>query len=709
VKVNLHDAEAFCDWLTKEERQSGKIAMDVTYRLPTDHEWSCAAGIGSKEDPAAKPSEKSGKIEGYSWGTAWPPPEGAGNYYGEEAAKVPYGQPAQAPIKGYRDDFPRTAPVGSFKPNELGLFDLGGNVQEWCVADFGNRFGTANLGVLRGESWWRKYDGKDYAVSSQRIGHPKNALYDFNGFRVVLELPVSGNTALTPAPPAPATDDVTKRLAEIDAQFQTAYDRDVAPGHTAAVLDLDTKYLAAVQRELDAATKAGRLNESNALRAEVKRITDKEPLPAADDPKLPGSLLKLRATYRSTLAKFEEARDEKSKAYHSRRDALLAEYHAELTRLGHSIDAQRVSALREERARRFTVPRTASQSPPAPDVPPISDAWANLPRPDGKPAKKTPRVKVFILMGGNMQGFPLVTGSKDTTLEYAVKKEKLYPFLYDESGNWTLRRDVRNVWATLDASSRTWVAKNEWLGVKNGADIGPEHGIGHPLGNAIEEPVMILKSCVGTNRSLGWDLLPPGSESFEFTQKDEITGESVTWVHAAYKGTPARWIKGTTPQPIDWHAGKQYDRDTNGAKTVLAKPGEYYPGTSRYEVEGFFWWQGEPDTQSAAYSSRYETNLVQLIKQLRKDFDAPKAKFVIATPGGIANGSTGNSGLVLDAMLAVDGGSGKYPEFKGNVATVYTNPLAKGGIGYNGSAKTYMDIGLAMGEAMVRLLENGKQ
>ena len=58
-------------------------------------------------------------------------------------------------------------------------------------------------------------------------------------------------------------------------------------------------------------------------------------------------------------------------------------------------------------------------------------------------------------------------------------------------------------------------------------------------------------------------------------------------------------------------------------------------------------------------------------------------------------------------MLAVDGNSGKYPEFKGNVAAVYTHPLSKGGSSgahYNGNAETYMNVGEAMGKAMVELL-----
>ena len=94
---------------------------------------------------------------------------------------------------------------------------------------------------------------------------------------------------------------------------------------------------------------------------------------------------------------------------------------------------------------------------------------------------------------------------------------------------------------------------------------------------------------------------------------------------------------------------------------------------------------------------------------LRKEFNAPAAKFVCATLGEAVKGSNGPTGLVLQAHLAVDGNSGKYPEFEGNVATIYTHPMAQGGSGnghYGGKAEVYMDVGEAMGQAMVELLTN---
>ena len=102
----------------------------------------------------------------------------------------------------------------------------------------------------------------------------------------------------------------------------------------------------------------------------------------------------------------------------------------------------------------------------------------------------------------------------------------------------------------------------------------------------------------------------------------------------------------------------------------------------------------------------YEQNLVRLIEQLREDFDAPDAKFVCATLGQTVIGAGGNDGLVLDAQFAVSDAA-KYPQFEGDVATVYSNPLSMGGASsghYNGNAETYMNVGEAMGEAMVDLL-----
>ena len=338
-----------------------------------------------------------------------------------------------------------------------------------------------------------------------------------------------------------------------------------------------------------------------------------------------------------------------------------------------------------------------------------ADEAKPMPKPDAQSADMSKPVQVFLIMGqSNAVGMGNVAGVKDGTLEHAVKTEKLYPYLLDAAGNWAERNDVRNVQVMVGRGGGMNVLHNEAMKVGK-SKIGVEFGFGHQIGDFISEPVMILKSCIG-NRALGWDLLPPGSEGFEYTTKDAKTGKEVTWVHPGYKGSPERWEKGTEPKPIGWYAGKQYDDDVANAKKVLSELDKYYPGAKGYEVAGFLWWQGERDCGSEL-ATRYEKNLVQLIKSLRKDFNAPKAKFVIATLGEATKGCGGNTEIVMNAHLAVDGKTGKYPEFKGNVATVYTHDLARGGSGnshYGGNAKVYMDIGEAMGQAMIELMKTGK-
>ncbi len=310
-----------------------------------------------------------------------------------------------------------------------------------------------------------------------------------------------------------------------------------------------------------------------------------------------------------------------------------------------------------------------------------------LPDPDDKEADMSKPVQVYILLGqSNMLGMGSVA-----SLESAIKTKEKYPYLVDEAGGWTVRKDVRNVFMMTFK-----LQHNDWMSVTNRNKVGPEYGIGHILGYVTEAPVMILKSCIG-NRSLGWDLLPPGSEPYEFEGK----------MVPGYRGTPSNPKGNGEKVTGEWYAGKQYDDDVDGAKQILSDLGKYYPGATKYEIAGFFFWQGAKDTGNAENSTRYEKNLVQFIKQLRLDFEAPDAKFVVATLGQTKKGAKGNEGLVLDAQLAVDGGTGKYPEFKGNVISVYTNPFCHGGSAnghYGGNSETYMDIGEAMGRAMVELM-----
>jgi formylglycine-generating enzyme required for sulfatase activity len=159
ANVSWDDAQAFCQWLSKKESK--------TYRLPTDHEWSVAVGIGDREDSKARPSDKDMKIKDvYSWGTQWPPPKGAGNY---------------GSIDGYSDVHSIFAPVGSYYANELGIYDLGGNVYEWC-ADICDVLSASR--VLRGASW--DYNAPNDLLASNRLILDQTSRYLDYGFRVVV-------------------------------------------------------------------------------------------------------------------------------------------------------------------------------------------------------------------------------------------------------------------------------------------------------------------------------------------------------------------------------------------------------------------------------------------------------------------------------------------------------------------------------------------
>ena len=322
------------------------------------------------------------------------------------------------------------------------------------------------------------------------------------------------------------------------------------------------------------------------------------------------------------------------------------------------------------------------------------------PRPDDRPADLTKPVRVYILLGqSNMLGFGKVKGDSEGALEHATGTKGLYPYLVDDAGAWTTRQDVRLVHVQGSGTGGARMLHDEFLTIKGGK-IGPEVGIGHHLGHEIDAPVLLLKSCIG-NRSLGWDLLPPGSEGYEF---DGMT-------YAGYRESPLSWKTGSEPEPIGWYAGMQYDGDIARAKAVLEALDKHYPGANGHEVAGFFWWQGDKDRYQEAHARKYEENLVRLIGELRREFDAPEAPFVIATLGQTEKGAEGNEGLILDAMLAVDGDSGRHPEFKDTVSTVYTHPLSKGGASnshYGGHAETYMNVGEAMGRAMVDLHRRGQ-
>jgi formylglycine-generating enzyme required for sulfatase activity len=148
-------------------------------------------GIGDLENASATPQDKDMKIaDAFPWGKQWPPPDDAGNHFGEECNTAAGLAELNALgyrwnlsfIKEFNDGKVITAAAGSFPPNGLGIYDLGGNVWEWCEDQDGANSASR---VLRGGSW---QDGeRDVVLSSNRNSLVPTTRYVTIGFRAVVE------------------------------------------------------------------------------------------------------------------------------------------------------------------------------------------------------------------------------------------------------------------------------------------------------------------------------------------------------------------------------------------------------------------------------------------------------------------------------------------------------------------------------------------
>lgn len=178
--VDWPQANGFCEWLSKKEGRK--------YRLPTDREWSCAVGIAEQEDEELAPWRLDKKVKGhFPWGKAWPPPAKSGNFcdMSRKATFPPEYYAKSPPISGYDDGFPDVSPVMRFKPNDLGIYDLEGNVNEWC-ADWYDAARTQRFS--RGGSCLSSTE--ESLLSSCRLREKEDKFGDSSadGFRVVIEL-----------------------------------------------------------------------------------------------------------------------------------------------------------------------------------------------------------------------------------------------------------------------------------------------------------------------------------------------------------------------------------------------------------------------------------------------------------------------------------------------------------------------------------------
>ncbi len=139
VCVNYFDAQAFCDWLSKKEKK--------TYHLPTEAQWEYAARAGFRGN--------------YPWGNVVDDGQGWANVGDRSRIR----QFPKWPLRyfDFDDGFVFTSPVGTFRANAWGLYDMVGNVDQWC-ADWSGPYSrgeetdpqgppSGTQKIIRGGSW----------------------------------------------------------------------------------------------------------------------------------------------------------------------------------------------------------------------------------------------------------------------------------------------------------------------------------------------------------------------------------------------------------------------------------------------------------------------------------------------------------------------------------------------------------------------------
>jgi alpha-galactosidase len=294
-------------------------------------------------------------------------------------------------------------------------------------------------------------------------------------------------------------------------------------------------------------------------------------------------------------------------------------------------------------------------------------------------------VKVFILAGqSNMAGHGETEKGEKGNLSWLVKNDTKgkYQHLVDKNGAWKVRDDIY-----VYAHDKFDVLHTGGLSIGYGAyetTIGPELQFGNVVGDYFDENVLLIKTAWG-GKSLAVDFCPPSA----------VSDSGYVRIPYAPKDT-----------------GYYYVQMLATIYEVLNNLNKYVPDYSGegYEIAGFAWHQGWNDRVNKSANAAYESNLVHLIKDVRRDLGTPNLPVVIATTGMRSyKENDPNERSLINAQLAVK----SHPEFKGNVDVVDTRNFwraredspAKQNYHWNRNAETYLLIGESMANAMVGMLK----